>query len=172
MTQTITLVDDYAVLEFTFRYDGDVDLGEASQEVPAFFCDRDLAWYARYAGDRPWTGDSLTVIEPLPLDHISNPNPASHQSEEWCAYIDESGYGIGLYTPGTDTAVYYTFGPRPSACGSDGDCSTSAFSGSCSYFAPIRTLHIVRGFSFSYKAYLTIGRIDDIRSLFRTLSGN
>ena len=79
---------------------------------------------------------------------------------EWYAYVDESGYGIGLYTPGTGSAVYYTHGTGPGG----------ADAGSCSYFAPIRRLHITAPFSFSYKAYLTIGNIDRIRDTFKAIN--
>ena len=156
MTESISLMEDYAVLDFTFSYSGDKDLGTRSQEMPAFFCDWDLGHYVRYSGSEPWTGDELTNIVPEVLSGIANPNAPSTQSEEWCAYVNASGYGIGLYTPGTDTAVYYTAGAGPGG----------ATSGSCSYFAPIRNLHITPGFELNYQAYLTIGTIKEIRERF------
>ena len=156
MTEFITLKDRYAILDFTFKYSGDKDLGKRSQEVPAMFCDWDLGKFARYTGDALWTGDKLTITIPAILEGISNPNKASTQSEEWCAYVNNKYYGIGLYTPGTDTAVYYTAGTGPGG----------ATAGSCSYFAPIRNLHIKPGFELNYKAYLTIGTIEEIRQTF------
>ena len=120
------------------------------------FCDWDLGKFARYTGDAPWTGDKLTITIPAILEGISNPNKASTQSEEWCAYVNNKYYGIGLYTPGTDTAVYYTAGTGPGG----------ATAGSYSYFAPIRNLHIKPGFELNYKAYLTIGTIEEIRQTF------
>ncbi|MGN0201420.1 MAG: hypothetical protein ACI399_00760 [Candidatus Cryptobacteroides sp.] len=159
MTEMITLVGKYAVLDFTFKYSGDKDLGTRSQEVPALFCDWDLGRFARYTGTEPWTGDKLTVTVPGVLSGISNPNKASIQSEEWCAYVNSKDYGIGLYTPGTNTAVYYTAGAGPGG----------ATSGSCSYFAPIRSLHIEPGFVLNYKAYLTIGTLDEMRETFKEI---
>jgi hypothetical protein len=159
MTEIITLKDNYAILDFTFKYNGDKDLGSRSQEVPALFCDWDCGHYVRYAGDAPWTGDKLTDIVPQVLGGVANPNPASKQSEEWCAYVNSSQFGIGLYTPGTDTAVYYTAGAGPGG----------PMSGSCSYFAPIRNLHIKPGFVLHYKAYLTIGTTTEIRATFKKI---
>lgn len=159
MTELITLRGKYAELDFTFKYNGDKDLGKRSQEVPAFFCDWDLGNYVRYNGDKPWTDDKLTSLKPAVLNGISNPNPASTQTEEWCAYVNGKNYGIGLYTPGTNTAVYYTHGAGPGG----------AAAGSCSYFAPVRSIHIKPGFELHYKAYLTIGDIKDIRNTFKEI---
>lgn len=159
MKELITLKDNYAILDFTFKYSGDKDLGKRSQEMPALFCDWDLGRFARYTGTDPWTGDKLTVTVPAVLSGISNPNKASVQSEEWCAYVNSKYYGIGLYTPGTNTAVYYTAGAGPGG----------ATSGSCSYFAPIRNLHIQPGFELNYKAYLTIGTLDEMRETFKKI---
>lgn len=159
MKEDLRVVDNYAVLEFTFNYNGNKDLGSRSAEVPAFFCDWDLNNYACYTGDAPWTDDEITVLVPKVLQGISNPNPSIKVTEEWSAYINDEGYGIGLYTPGTDNAIYYTAGAGPGG----------ARSGSCSYFAPIRTLHITPGFEFHYKAYLTIGTIDEIRATFKKI---
>lgn len=160
MTEVITLKDDYAILEFSFSYDGETDLGSTTQELPAFFCDWNFNRFVAYTGERPWTGDELTYITPIPLRGIANENPACNATEEWYAYVDENGYGIGLYTPGTGSAVYYTHGTGPGG----------ADAGSCSYFAPIRKLHITAPFSFSYKAYLTIGNIDRIRDTFKAIN--
>lgn len=159
MSEELKVIDNYAELEFTFKYNGDKDLGTHSAEVPAFFCDWDLNNYACYSGDAPWTDDEITVLVPKVLQGIANPNPSIHQTEEWSAYINDDGYGIGLYTPGTDTAIYYTAGAGPGG----------AKAGSCSYFAPIRNLHITPGFEFNYKAYLTIGTIDEIRATFKKI---
>ncbi len=157
MKEVITLHEDgYAILDFTFTYNGDHDHAARHQEVPAFFCDFDLSQYTLYDGEKPWTGDALTYIDPKILTGISNPNPISKRTEEWSAYVNKNYWGIGLYTPGTVDAVYYRAGGGPGG----------ASSSSCSYFAPVRTMAVKAGMVFNYRAYLCIGKIDDIRKTF------
>ena len=159
MTEILSPKDNYVVLDFTFRYSGSRNLGTASQELPAFFCDWNFNNFVIYDGENPWKDEPLTYITPIPLTGISNKNPACRSTEEWYAYVDDSGYGIGIYTPGTDTAVYYTHGAGP------GGASAS----SCSYVAPVRRLTITPGFTLNYRAYVTIGTIDEIRSTFKSV---
>jgi len=164
MKEIISVKDNYVHLRFRFEYRGSKDLGERAQELPAFFCDWNFKKFVGYNGSAPWTGGALSYITPIPLSGINNENPPANQTENWSAYVNDSGYGIGLYTPGTSFTVYYTAGSGPGG----------ANSGSCSYFAPCRYLHIYPGFVLEYDAYLTIGNIQDIRATFKTLylSGN
>lgn len=159
MTEYLSLEGNYAVLSFKFEYDGKLDLGTASQELPAFFCDWNFGNLVYYAGDFPWTGGKLTEKTPIVLSGIANPNPAARIKEGWAAYVNDEGYGIGLFSPEAKEMVYYTFGSGPGG----------AKSGSCSYFAPVRKIHITPGFTINYKAYLTIGTVDEIRQTFTSI---
>ncbi|MCQ2143792.1 MAG: hypothetical protein MJY56_06960 [Bacteroidales bacterium] len=159
MTETLSLDGNYATLSFKFEYNGDKILGKSSQEMPALFCDWDLNNFVLYNGKSPWTGGELTYITPIVLSGVANQNPMATSAEEWYAYVNDEGYGIGLYTPGTGSAVYYTAGGGPGG----------AKSGSCSYFAPVRQIHILPETIISYKAYLTIGTVDEIRSTFKAI---
>ena len=80
-------------------------------------------------------------------------------SESWAAYVDEKGYGIGVYSPIATECTLYRFGEGPGG----------PTSGSCSYFAPLVRLAITRGMVYSYDVYLTIGSLDEIRDRFYAL---
>lgn len=159
MKEVLKTKDNYVVMDFTFKYVGSKELGTASQELPAFFCDWNFNNFVIYKGGSPWKNQALTYITPIPLSGIANENPACNAAEEWFAYVNDDGYGIGLYTPGTKAAVYYTFGSGPGG----------AASGSCSYFAPIRSINITPNFKLNYQAYITIGTIDEIRATFKSI---
>lgn len=51
-------------IEFSLSYSGQFDHPVNTQEVPAFFVDRRLTVLALYTGDKPWTGDELTLVMP------------------------------------------------------------------------------------------------------------
>jgi hypothetical protein len=71
--------------------------------------------------------------------------------------VDETDWGIGVYTPGTGDITCYRHtglrdaGPKGSAC---------------SYFAPVRKLAITSGVTVVYEVYLSIGKVDAIRNRF------
>ena len=71
--------------------------------------------------------------------------------------MDGKGWGIGVFFPGTPRMTTY----RHKGRGDGGPIGTA-----CSYFAPIRTLAIKKGFTFEYDVYLTIGKVNDIRERF------
>ena len=158
MIEDITLRNNYAILKFTFVYKGTHVHQARSQEVPALFCDFALNRYVYYEGADRWQNKKLTYINPKILQGISNPNPVSERDENWSAYVNANDWGIGLYTPETMSAVYYRAGS-----GSD----SGPASGNCSYFAPIRNFSINPDDSpYTYTAFLTIGKIDNIRKTF------
>ena len=67
--------------------------------------------------------------------------------------MDDDGWGIGVWFPGTVEMTAYRFegpsGPQGSGC---------------SYFAPIKQFAITPGLEYEYDVYLTIGRVDEIRA--------
>ena len=152
MEEWITLEDDVAHIRYKFTYDGDRDHEKRHQELPAVFVDYDLPNLVYYQGEKPWTNDALTRVVP------GWPNEGRTRDECWAAYVDDKDWGIGVYTPGTKEMTCYRFkgdlGPKGSGC---------------SYFAPVRTLAITKGFTFDYDVYLTIGAVNDIRSRFNKI---
>lgn len=167
MAETITLHDNYARIDFEFfhqRHKDKVNHAARSQEMPAMFVDWDLSHLVYYAGNAPWTDGPLTSIVPTTQPGPAITNYYVHGAQEqWYAYVDDNGWGIGIFTPGTSDITYYRFGDN------SGGGPTAA---SCSYLAPIRTLSIIdyqESNRLRYTVYLTIGYVDDMRALFKTL---
>lgn len=109
-----------------------------------------------YAGSKPWTGDAAKnlTVEAQSLSGIKNYylGTGTPLKEPWYAWTDDSGWGIGIYTPGTTMCTYYRVGAGPGGPGAV----------SCSYVAPIRALALPT--NFTYTVYLTTGTVDQIRA--------
>ena len=163
MEETITLKGRVCHIHYTFRNTGEgaSDHPESHQEMPAVFVDATYDRLVSYKGNRPWTGDSLTYKVP------GWPNEYHERTEEWSAFVNGDGYGIGVYTPGTASITAYRYG-KGNDPGPEGD--------DCSYFAPLRTFAVSKGMVMEYDVYMVIGHIEDIRARFydihRKLSRN
>ena len=164
MTENIVLEDNYAKIEFRFTYSGGKTHKARHQEMPAMFVDWGFNHLVYYAGSSPWTGGALTDlnVEAQSMSSIKNLYLGTSKplSEPWYAWTDDSGYGIGIYTPGTTMCTYYRVGSGPGG----------ANSASCSYVAPIRTLALPS--AISYTVYLTTGTVDEIRATFDKIRKN
>ena len=158
MEEKITLDGDVAHIHYTFRNTGAdaTDHPATEQEVPAVFVDYALKNLVYYKGDSPWTNAALTTVVP------GWPNEKHTRDEHWAAYVDDSQWGIGVYSPGSSLSTNYRFNG-----GSSGPTG-----GSCSYFAPLRTFAITKGLVFEYDVYLKIGTVDEIRSRFAQIRMN
>lgn len=153
MEEWITLDGSIAHIRFRMTYSGASAHPERHQELPAVFIDAALPNLVYYKGTAPWTNDAL-------IYHVPGwPNEYDERSEEWSAYVDNQGWGIGVYTPETFDMTMYRAG--------DGNPKNNGPGGSnCSYFAPIRTFSVNPGLVFEYDVYVTIGHIADIRARF------
>jgi hypothetical protein len=151
MEEKITLKGNMAHIRYRFSYTGKHSHRNSDQELPAVFVDYGLPNLVFYQGSNPWKNETTTSVVP------GWPNEAHESDECWAAYTDDSGWGIGVYTPGTTRLTSYRFvgggkpGPESSAC---------------SYFAPLGQFSITSGFVYEYDVYLTIGNINEIRTLF------
>jgi hypothetical protein len=72
-------------------------------------------------------------------------------SESWVALLSEQGEGLGLFAPGASTFVSYR-------------------TDNCAYVAPLLKRALRPGFEHDYTVHLTLGRIEQIRERFATLS--
>ena len=153
MEEWVTLEGNVAHIKFRMTYTGTTVHPDNQQELPAVFVDAALKNLAYYKGAAPWTNDNL-------IYHVPGwPNEYEHRDEEWSAYVDERGWGIGIYTPGTPDMTMYRFGDNnPKNNGPKG--------GNCSYFAPLRYFSVTPGLVFEYDVFVTIGNIADIRARF------
>ena len=152
MEQTITLQDEMLHIRFRFHYSGTASHPAHHQELPAFFVDSRLATLVFYDGDAPWTGAAVKKTQP------AFPNEYKKITEHWAAYVGEDHHGIGCYVPVADELTCYRFGKDVNS------------PGSCSYFAPIRTLAVVPGFQWEYDVWITLGSTTEIRERFLQIS--
>lgn len=158
MEEWITLQGECAHVHFKFTYSGSCRNAAVPQEVPAVFMDYALSDLVFYAGKEPWQGDSLTHKK------VGWPNEQINVDESWAAFIDESGWGLGVYFPGTSEITTYRFTPQKNlTAGPEGNA--------CSYFAPIKRLAIVPGMTHEYDIALAIGKAAEIRTAFYRLHG-
>lgn len=151
METNISLKGDMARIRFRFSYFGQHSHQPCSQELPAVFVDYDLPNLVFYNGKNPWNNEALKQVVP------GWPNEAQQSDECWAAYTDSTGWGIGVFTPGTTELTTYRF---------EGDGKSGPEGSACSYFAPLRKLSITPGFVFEYDVYLTIGDTPAIRERF------
>ena len=152
MAMDARITGHLAHLHYRFTYTGTHRHKPRHQELPAVFVDYALPNLVYYKGTKPWTGEAVSKDVP------GWPNQSRHMTECWAAYVDDTGWGIGVYTPVMQHVTCYRHRGKAGPTG-----------GGCSYFAPIKTLAIVPGFVFEYDVYLTIGMIRDIRSRFYAL---
>jgi hypothetical protein len=149
------LMADHVALTFTMRYTGTAPHPIMTQEIPAFFADRRLGALVFYDGTAPWTDDTLDFVFPGGTNAYYTP------TEKWAAYVDPaSGFGVGIFVPVASGLTAYRVGP-------DGSNATS----DCSYFAMTTRFAIQPGAVFSYTAYLTLGRLDEMRGIFKRING-
>lgn len=143
-----------AQVRFAMRYTGTASHPDAHQEVPAVFVNRRLNVLALYTGEKPWSNGDLTFIMPGQTGEYYRP------TERWAAYVDqESGFGLGVYTPVASQLVAYRIGPEKSAAPND-----------VSYMAPLVTANIQPNTEIAYDAYIAVGRVDEMRGWFKEIA--
>ncbi len=141
-----------------------------TQELPAFYCVEPLNDFVYYSGGEPWS-DSNTKINRTDLGFWGT---AENQdficNENWAAFKgdDDDSFAIGIYCPGQTlfhTGVYY---------GGDGStrCSTTspATEDPTSYMGIVDILHFQSYKPISYCYYISTGKVEDIRSDFKTVA--
>lgn len=136
-----------------------------TQEIPAFYCIEPLNRFVYYAGDKPWTGDTLTYENDLIFwPDAGYPNFTS--SEGWAAFTGEfdDSFGIGIFVPGEDTFLTGVYGRGKT---STGDPSRE---GPTSYIAVTKDVEFKSFSPFCYEYFITTGSVDEIRASFSEIS--
>ncbi len=160
MIERVRLAGDIAHIHYQFTNNDRDNKDVRGQEMPAVFVDYALPNLVYYNGSSPWTGKALTSKVP----DWGNKN--DNITENWAAYLDDNGWGIGVYTPGTSLITYYRF---PKA---RGPTETGPDAGATSYFANIRKFRIPKGFTIEYDVYVYIGHVNDMRKEFQYIHEN
>ncbi len=136
----------------------------ASQEIPAFYCIEPFNRYVYYGGEKPWTGDALTV-EPELIFWPDAGYPNFTATENWSAFIGEfdDSFGIGLYTPNETVFLSGVFNREKTQ---NTDPSKDA---TTSYIALVKHMMFQSFSPIEYDYYLTTGDTAEIRENFSVL---
>jgi len=148
MEQWISLEGNVMHVRYVFTYNGAKAHAPRHQELPAVFLDASLDRLVTYDREAPWMNNRVTDLAPGPT------NEYIKMTENWVAYVNRKGEGIGVYVPHVTEATCYRFRGK-----TGGDLN-------CSYVAPIRTFALTPGLRYSYHAYFTIGTVEEIRERF------
>ena len=153
MQEWITLDGPVAKIRMRMESTGPPNNAAKHQEMPAMFVDYALPHLVFERDGK--------LVRHAPVDLAKNKGPEKiRYTGGWLAYVDDKNFGIGILTPGTDTAVTYRH---------RGNGSTGSDGSACSYVAPIRTLKLDKGTVVDYEFYLTIGSLDEIQARFAKL---
>ncbi|MCR5782619.1 MAG: family 43 glycosylhydrolase, partial [Clostridia bacterium] len=131
---------------------------DRDQELPAFYTVSALGNFCFYDGDKPWTGDELRVERNLPF-WAGQPafQLKDGNNEKWCAWTDDSDYGVGLFSPKAKSLLAGRFLY---------DGSADPGSDSTNYVAPIGVFGLEFDEPYSYLYYMTAGSVEEIRNTF------
>ena len=152
--------DDIKVYNAFEDWSGQHSHNGRTQEMPAVYLHYAFTNFVTYRGNEPWTGGELVNVDDLPYwggdRDIHDDIEYYDGNENWSAWVNAEGYGVGVYVPGLNNYVNGTYGSRT-------DLSTSP----SNYTSP----HVFRSF-FSYRRdeysyLLTVGEVDEMRAKFK-----
>ncbi|MBR2446607.1 MAG: hypothetical protein IKB28_08095 [Clostridia bacterium] len=161
-------------MENTYAFDGDVvrvdnrfvdfsgwEHPKCTQEVPAFYTISYLGNFWFYDGEKPWTGDALSVRRDLifwPEDWPRHRFPLPKgDTETWCAWTDDNDWGIGLYVPGVEKHI----GGRHAYNG-----TKEPHHAACNYVAPLKSIKLLSFVPLEYSYLIYSGSLSEIRAKF------
>ncbi len=130
------------------------------QELPAFYTISALGNFVFYDGSKPWTDAELRWERELAFwggNQDAYFNVLMGNTETWCAWVDDSDYGVGLYTPGVEILL----AGRHSYNG-----STRADNAATNYVAPLCTIKLPCYQKLSYSYLVSAGTVEQIRGSF------
>lgn len=170
MENTYVLHEDY--LEINNRFtDYSLYIPETrDQELPAVYAVRNLDNWILYDGDKPFTGDELTISRTKGNDaayRVTN----QHITENWAALVNEQRFGVGIFVPGLHDGILTTFGFSEAIT----DQSNSYFNKPLGSRNPTSYMTLTGKLAFrslkpvTYTSYLTAGSADSMRSVFYRL---
>lgn len=122
-----------------------------SQEVPACYFVSCLNTIRSYTGQAPWRHDALATIPNVFL--WTNFVP----TEQWAACVNDSGFGVGIYTPDCTRMNAGKFG-RGVTC--------QPFDSSTMHLAPLVTRAFGPASIYGYRCFLAVGQLPAIREAF------
>ena len=128
------------------------------QEIPAVYPISALHNLYAYFGAAPFTGAAVATTEVVQLESgfwgVYTPDNGRFPTEKWMAFVDNSGWGIGVYSP---QATKFLAG----RAGWPGEESASPSTG---YIAPVRVEALMKNSVSEYSYYIVVGTLDEIRA--------
>ncbi|MEI6646233.1 MAG: hypothetical protein WCP12_09355 [bacterium] len=126
------------------------------QEMPALYTNG--PWYklVTYTGDEPFSNQPVTTLVNKG-DNKGWPWLSFSSSERWAALVNEQGKGVGVYQPDvTRFTAGFAGGDTTKGAGGPKESPTG-------YIAPIGFCILDANIDWTYKAYLIVGSVDEIR---------
>lgn len=120
------------------------------QELPAVYTVGTLHRLFTYEGTAPWTNGTLTN-----KGYVPPPWTYWRATENWAALVNNSDWGLGVYTPGAGLFIGGFYGTP----GSGGPSNSQT-----GYISPLHTDHIDHNIVYEYEYALILGSLNDIRA--------
>jgi hypothetical protein len=124
------------------------------QELPAVYTIGRLRRLVSYTGDHPFTDGPVTQLP------NSFPWTTWRATESWAAYVDESGWGLGVINPHSESFGGGFYGPH--ADGGPSDAQTG-------FLRPGLKEVIDYNITYTYDYTLVLGTVNQIRATARAL---
>lgn len=139
------------------------------QELPAFYGITPLGTLTTYTGNAPWSGEACTNMTSLGFWGNGGAENRFNATENWIAWVNEEGWGVGLYVPDVERMLagrngYFPFAERYEQLGSDPSNASP-----CTYTAPLGVFSLPTYESFTYTYYLKLDYADQSRAFFGEL---
>lgn len=124
-----------------------------AQELPAIYTNG--PWYRlmTYTGDKPFTGDAPTQIPQRPSGS-GFPWTGWRATENWAALVNDDGWGLGVWEPGTCSFLGGFAGKA--GVGGPKDSQTG-------YIAPLHDEILDHDIQYEYRYDLILGTLGEIR---------
>ena len=130
-----------------------------AQELPAVYTISRLSRLMAYTGDKPFTGDALTLVS----NDWHKPWPWTRfiATERWAALVDQNDWGLGVFKD--DGGEFHG--------GIYGDGRTDdPKDGSTAYLAPIHPENFDHNIVYEHRTEFAVGQLANIRKLFNGMA--
>jgi hypothetical protein len=130
------------------------------QELPAIYTNGSYYRLFTYTGGAPFSGESLYRVAKVwdtsqgPQEVEGGPWEHWYATENWAALVNESDWGIGVWSPGTCSFVG-GFAGKPGKGGPK--------DGPTGYIAPLGTEILDHNIEYAYDYVLILGSLEEIR---------
>ncbi|MDR1681779.1 MAG: hypothetical protein LBS25_00100 [Candidatus Symbiothrix sp.] len=128
------------------------------QEIPAVYLVSALNNLYSCFGNEAFTNAPAEKTEIVQLESgfwgTYTPDNGKFPAEKWMAFVDDSGWGVGVYSP---QATKFLAGRAGRAGKESKDTSTN-------YIAPLCVEKLMRNSVFEYTYFLIVGTLDEIRA--------